>query len=240
MSSRAEASARMSSRSIGVTNVWLSRSMMSCVMRSPSCSRSRISGPAACCPDSRRAARAGAPTRASCWPPPPRTTRSRPGPEGRTLARSVACRRDASGSSATFRFGALDRCRALHRRGPGAPPRPGRRGSAPARRHRSSSSAPGRETPVADLGGVFGDPGDHMGPDVREALDEPGHVAVIDAEQVVEHQDLAVGRPPGADPDHRDSHGHHLGRDRGRDRLQHDREASRLLQRDGVAGHASA
>src|SRR5215210_3630563 len=33
----------MSSRSIGVTNVWLSRWMMSCVIRSPSCSQIRIS-----------------------------------------------------------------------------------------------------------------------------------------------------------------------------------------------------
>src|SRR5215213_10169029 len=33
----------MSSRSIGVTNVWFSRWMMSCVMRSPSCSQIRIS-----------------------------------------------------------------------------------------------------------------------------------------------------------------------------------------------------
>ena len=33
----------MSSRSIGVTNVWLSRLKMSCVIRSPSCSASRMS-----------------------------------------------------------------------------------------------------------------------------------------------------------------------------------------------------
>ena len=33
----------MSSRSIGVTNVWLSRWMMSWVIRSPSCSQTRIS-----------------------------------------------------------------------------------------------------------------------------------------------------------------------------------------------------
>src|SRR4051794_16320761 len=33
----------MSSRSIGVTNVWLRRWMMSCVIRSPSCSQIRIS-----------------------------------------------------------------------------------------------------------------------------------------------------------------------------------------------------
>ena len=38
----------MSSRSIGVTNVWLRRWMMSCVIRSPSCSQitmSRASSP---------------------------------------------------------------------------------------------------------------------------------------------------------------------------------------------------
>ena len=33
----------MSSRSIGVTKVWLRRWMMSCVMRSPSCSQMRMS-----------------------------------------------------------------------------------------------------------------------------------------------------------------------------------------------------
>ena len=33
----------MSSRSIGVTNVWFSRLKMSCVTRSPSCSQSRMS-----------------------------------------------------------------------------------------------------------------------------------------------------------------------------------------------------
>ena len=33
----------MSSRSIGVTNVWLSRWMMSCVIRSPSCSQTTMS-----------------------------------------------------------------------------------------------------------------------------------------------------------------------------------------------------
>src|SRR5947208_13874930 len=43
MSSSAEASWRMSSRSIGVTNVWLSRRMIACVIWSPSRSQSRIS-----------------------------------------------------------------------------------------------------------------------------------------------------------------------------------------------------
>ena len=33
----------MSSRSIGVTNVWFSRWMMSCVIRSPSCSQTTMS-----------------------------------------------------------------------------------------------------------------------------------------------------------------------------------------------------
>ena len=33
----------MSSRSIGVTNVWLRRWMMSCVIRSPSCSHTTMS-----------------------------------------------------------------------------------------------------------------------------------------------------------------------------------------------------
>ena len=40
---QADARAMMSSRSNGVTNVWLSRWMMSCVMRSPSCSQTTTS-----------------------------------------------------------------------------------------------------------------------------------------------------------------------------------------------------
>ena len=57
-------------------------------------------------------------------------------------------------------------------------------------------------------------------------------LAAEDAEKVVEYEDLAVGRAAGADPDHRDRHPRHqrLG-DLRRDRLEDDREAARLLQR---------
>src|SRR5260370_1342178 len=49
------------------------------------------------------------------------------------------------------------------------------------------------ELAVPDLVGVLRDAGDHLRLDVREALDEPGGMAVVDPEQVVEHQNLPVG-----------------------------------------------
>jgi hypothetical protein len=63
-------------------------------------------------------------------------------------------------------------------------------------------------------------------------------MAVVDAEQVVEHQHLAVGGRPGADPDHGDLHPRHdqLGEVAG-DGLEHDGEAAGLLERDRVVHH---
>src|SRR4028119_262918 len=54
MSSSPDASSRMSSRSIGVTNVEFRRWMMSYVIRSPSCSQSRIARARPCCSGNER------------------------------------------------------------------------------------------------------------------------------------------------------------------------------------------
>ena len=78
----------------------------------------------------------------------------------------------------------------------------------------------------------------HLALHVGVLLDELRLVAVVDAEQVVQHEHLAVGAGAGADPDHRDLHVVH---DRvghlGGDRLEHDREAARLLQLERVVEH---
>src|SRR4051794_2528404 len=91
------------------------------------------------------------------------------------------------------------------------------------------------EVTAADLVAVAGDRGDHLLVDVGVALDEFGHVAGGDAEQVVKDEDLAGGGGPGADAD---AGNLQLGDDRlgyrGWDRLDHDREAADRLQRQGI------
>ena len=70
----------------------------------------------------------------------------------------------------------------------------------------------------------------HLLLEVRVALDEARAEAVADAEQIVEDEHLAVGRRARADTDHGDLDARHqlLG-DRRRDRLEDEREATRLL-----------
>src|SRR3954454_23049367 len=88
----------------------------------------------------------------------------------------------------------------------------------------------------AHVGGERGHAGVHLVLDVRVALDEPRAQALADPEQVVEDQDLAVGRRAGADPDDDRLHlGHDLGRHGARHRLEDDREAARVLQRERLA-----
>ena len=74
--------------------------------------------------------------------------------------------------------------------------------------------------------------------DVRVALDELRLEAVVDAQQVVQDEHLAVRAAARADPDDRDLHVRH---DRvghlGRDGLEDDREAARLLERERVVEH---
>ena len=95
-----------------------------------------------------------------------------------------------------------------------------------------------RERAQANLGRVLGDPGHHLRLDVCEALCESGCVTVVDPQQVVKHEHLAIGSRSGADPDHRDLQSRHqrLGHGRG-DRLEYEREAARILQGERVAGH---
>ena len=95
----------------------------------------------------------------------------------------------------------------------------------------------GRERPRTHLVGVGAHARDHLVLDRGEALGEARAVAVIDAQQVVEHEHLAVGGGTGADADDRDLHALHdrVGDRRG-DGLEHDREAAGVLQVEGVAG----
>jgi hypothetical protein len=79
---------------------------------------------------------------------------------------------------------------------------------------------------------------DHLVAHGGVALDEAGGVPVVDAEKVVENEHLAVRGRARADPDDRDLHLRHdrLG-ERARDRLEDDREAAGLLQRERVVEH---
>ncbi len=78
--------------------------------------------------------------------------------------------------------------------------------------------------------GVGGDAVVHLLLEVGVALDEAGAEAVADAEQVVEDEHLPVGRGTRADADHGDlQERHQLLGDRAGDRLEHEREAARLL-----------
>src|SRR5207302_3812856 len=57
----------------------------------------------------------------------------------------------------------------------------------------------GREGAAAHLGGVGGDAGHHLIAQLAVALGEARRVPVVDAEQIVEHQHLAVGGGAGTD-----------------------------------------
>jgi hypothetical protein len=88
---------------------------------------------------------------------------------------------------------------------------------------------------AAHLGRVLRDAGHHLGLELGVALGEARGHPVVDPEQVVEDEDLAVGGRPGADSDHGDVEALHelVGHGR-RDGLEDDGEASRLLERDRV------
>ena len=108
---------------------------------------------------------------------------------------------------------------------------------APARRGRSCRCARARVAPRAHVLGVGGDARVHLLLEVGVALDEARAEAVADAEQVVEDEHLPVGGGAGADADHGDlDGGHQLLGDRARDRLEDEREAARLLQRERLLG----
>ena len=57
---------------------------------------------------------------------------------------------------------------------------------------------------VAHVGGVLADRGHHLRAQLDVLLGEARRAARVDAEQVVQHEHLAVGVGAGADPDHRD------------------------------------
>src|SRR3954451_564683 len=90
-----------------------------------------------------------------------------------------------------------------------------------------------------DLGCERADSGDHRLPDLLVALDELRDVALMDPEKVVEDQDLAVGRWPGADPyDRNVEPGHERLADRRGNRLEDDRETAGGLEGQGLLGDA--
>ena len=85
---------------------------------------------------------------------------------------------------------------------------------------------------LAHVGRVGSDAGVHLVLNVRVALNETGALAFTDPEQVVEDEHLAVGRRARADPYHRNLRSTASAPPRPRrDRLEHDREAAGLLQR---------
>src|SRR3954454_19610848 len=90
----------------------------------------------------------------------------------------------------------------------------------------------------ADLLGVGRHRVDHRLAKLGVALDELGLERVVDAEQVVVDEHLAVGARARSDADHRDLHVLHdqVGQLVG-DRLEDDREAAGLLEREGVLEH---
>src|SRR3954453_6907114 len=172
MSSSAEARSRMSSRSIGVTNVWFRRWMMSCVSRSPSCSQIRMSRETSFVSGKPR----------SIW--------------SRRSALRTRLRAEASNRSKNSRSRGAKRFarRGMGARSYGRQPLPQRVELLRVDRVRVLRA---RERPAAHLIGEGGDPRDHLALEVGEALGEPRAHPVVDAEQVVEHEHLSVGGGPG-------------------------------------------
>src|SRR5215208_4661236 len=205
----------MSSRSIGVTHVWLSRWTMSCVMRSPSCSQTTMS-------------RASSPWSGHSW-----TIRSSR-PAARTMFAPASSNR--SKNSRSLGANSLESCTM------------GRECSWPTRLRalalaqllleprqllgRDPVGVLGRrERARADVLDIGAHPAQHLAAHVRVGLDELRLEAAVDAEHVVQHEHLPVRAGAGADTDHGDLHlAHDHVADVGRDRLEDDREAARLLQ----------
>src|SRR5215211_1156205 len=173
MSSSAEARSRMSSRSIGVTNVWLRRWTMSCVIRSPSCSQITMS-------------RASSP-----WSGQRSSMFSRISPDC-TMLRPASSNRSKNSRSRG----------AKRRESPAIPGVYGRTRRLGVRLpadhllealHLLRGDAVGvlgaREGARADLFGVGGDRADHLPAQLRIALDELRLERVVDAQQVVVHED---------------------------------------------------
>src|SRR3954451_24704226 len=204
----------MSSRSIGVTNVEFSRWMMSCVMRSPSCSQTTMS-------------RASEPWSGHCW-----SSRSSSSVASTMVAPASSNRSTNSRSLGANSWDSEGIDGPVYVKGLSMPPRArsGGRGAAAGqlraqplhllRRDAVGVLGPG-EAPRADLLGVLRHATDHLLLHVGVTLDELGLEALVDLEQVVQHEHLAVGARTGADADDRHVHvAHdHVG-DLGGDRLE--------------------
>ncbi len=94
-----------------------------------------------------------------------------------------------------------------------------------------------REATAANVRRVLGDGVDHRRAKLGVLLGEARRPARVDAEHVVQDEHLAIGRGTGADPDHRDLEQRgDVGGDRRGDRLEHDRERVRLLDRQRLGG----
>src|SRR5215218_1582116 len=216
----------MSSRSIGVTKVELSRWMMSCVMRSPSCSQtttSRASSPWSGHLSSMRSSSSAARTMLV----PASSNRSKNSRsfgakscDKRAMAASVWKRLEgASGHAAARRANGAPEAFQLLRRDAVGVLRTG-------------------EGAAAHLLGVRAHPAHHRLADRRVLLDELRLEALVDRQQVVEDEHLAVRARAGPDADDRHLHElhDHVGHV-GRDRLEDDREAASLLEGQRVVEH---
>src|SRR4051794_10760894 len=222
-SSSAEVSWRMSSRSIGVTNVEFSRWMMSWVIRSPVCSQMTMSRARSADSGYRPSIRS---SRSAAW-----TALAAASSKRSKNSRSFGAKTWAS-RAMSARDGRRERgVKALSTSGH-SPPEAGEL----LRRHRVAVL--GARVPAAPhVVGEGRDAGDHLVLEVRVALDELRAEPLADAEQVVEDEHLPVDRRPGADAD--DGHVEALHEDlrhRGRDRLEDEREAPRLLQGERLRG----
>src|SRR3954471_6762779 len=226
MSSRAEARSRMSSRSIGVTNVWLRRWMMSCVIRSPSCSQITTSRESSAWSGHCSSMRSSSSAALTMLDPASsnRSKNSRSRGAKSWERRGMAPVYDPRWSS---------------RSGHGAAASPDRRLEALELLGRDAVGVlrTGEAAP-AHLLGVGADAAHHLLADRGELLDELGLEALVDGEQVVQNEHLAVRAGARADADDGDLHvlHDHVGHVGG-DRLEDDREAAGLLERERVVEH---
>src|SRR3954451_963856 len=222
-SSSAEVSWRMSSRSIGVTKVELSRWMMSWVIRSPACSQMTMSRARSAESGYRASIRS---RRSAAW-----TALAAASSKRSKNSRSFGAKTCAS-RAMSARDGRRERgVKAASTSGDG-PPEAGELVGG----HRVAVLR-ARVAAAPDVVREGGDARDHLVLEVRVALDELRPEALPDAEQVVEDEHLPVHRGPRADTDHGHVEALHEDlRDRGRDRLEDQREAPGLLEGDRLRG----
>src|SRR5829696_2344940 len=194
MSSSADARSRMSSRSIGVTNVWLRRWTMSCVIRSPSCSQITMSRASSPWSGQRSSMRSRISPDCTMLRPASsnrsKNSRSRGAKsrESPAMAGQSSCERGAK-AALDVRLLLEHGLEALHLL----------RGHAVGVLRTGEGAGP-------HVLGVGPHGVDHRLAHLRVALDELRLEGVVDAEQVVVDEDLAVRARAGADADHGDLH----------------------------------